>query len=47
MCAREKRVHNIAYSCDDRQDLAERIVNLEESLAAQAVASGRGYEPTV
>lgn len=37
MCTREKRVHDIVYSCDDRQDLAERIVNLEESLAAQAV----------
>lgn len=37
MCTREKRVHDIVYSCDDRQDLAERIVNLEESNSALAV----------
>ena len=37
MCTREKRVHDIVYSCDDRQDLAERIVNLEVSNSALAV----------
>lgn len=37
MCTREKRVHDIVYSCDDRQDLAERIVRLEESNSALAV----------
>ena len=29
----DERVHEILYSCDDRQELAERIVKLEEFAA--------------
>lgn len=37
-----KRVHDIVYSCDDRQDLAERIVALED-FAAETCQLARDF----